>query len=86
MVGHFDKHQVCSEKGYSELVTGKLQFLTFLHLLSEQNDGLMDRLELKQKNIYLFDLANVPSNLSTSMHMGSQYCLHARLLNVHSTL
>lgn len=73
-------------KGLFRACDWKLQFLTFLHLLSEQNDGLMDRLELKQKNIYLFDLANVPSNLSTLMHMGSQYCLHARLLNVHSTL
>lgn len=49
-------------KGLFRACDWKLQFLTFLHLLSEQNDGLMDRLELKQKNIYLFDLANVPSN------------------------
>lgn len=58
-------------KGLFKACDWKLQFLTVLHLLSEQNDGLMDRLGLKQKNIYLFDLANVPSDLSTSIHMGS---------------
>lgn len=47
---------------------------------------MMDRAGLKQKNTYLFDLANVPSDLSTSIHMGSQYCLHARLLTVHSSI
>lgn len=39
-------------KGLFKACDWKLQFLTVLHLLSEQNDGLMDRLGLKQKNIY----------------------------------
>lgn len=48
--------------------------------------GTMNPLGLKQKNTYLLDPANVPSDLSTSIHMGSQYSFHARLLTVHSSI
>lgn len=75
-----------SGKGLFKACGWKLQSLIILHLLSEQNEGMMDRVGLKQKNTYLFDLTNVPSDLSTSIHMGSQYCLHARLLTVSSRL
>lgn len=41
--------------------------------------------ETKEKNTYLLDPSNV-SNLSTSIHVGGQYCFHARLLIVHDSI
>ena len=73
-------------KGLFKACGWKWQFLTILRLLSEQNMETMNPLGLKQKNTYLLDPANVPSDLSTLIHMGSQYCFHARLLTVHSSI
>lgn len=73
-------------KGLFKACGWKWQFLTILHLLTEQNVGTMHPLRLKQKNTYLLDPANVPSALSTPIHMHSQYSFHARLLTVHSNI
>ena len=64
----------------------KWQFLTILHLLSEQNVGTMHPLRLKQKNTHLLAPATAPSGLSNSIHMGSHYSFHARLLTLHSSI
>lgn len=69
----WERKKICLERGRSKLVAGNGSSSQF-YICSQNRIWELLIHEIKEKNTYLLDPANVLSDLSTSIHVGGQYC------------